>query len=182
MSQGGEWKACVERYGYGLLAGLLCLTVSACANVDTLRLTTQTFPPKDSIGEVEVLEHEPSRPHIDVAELSMVDTSRAFDGMQKRILKKAASLGADAVVFHDRSSHVEHQVAYQPVYSPWGLYGPYYGPGAWGGGGWGYGGLYGAGPWGGGGGYGGSIPVQYDVTVRTLKGLAIRYTDSDGTQ
>jgi hypothetical protein len=107
-----------------------------------------------------------------------------FDRMQQKILAKAAALGSDAVVFSKPESHVEHQVAYEPVYSPWGYYAPYYyGPGSWGYGGygygsWGYGGLYGPGPMGWSGYPGGSVAVPYDVTVNALKGTAIRYTSS----
>jgi hypothetical protein len=100
--------------------------------------------------------------------------------MQHRILKKAAALGADAVVFAKPERHLEHHVTYEPAYSPWGHYGPYWGPGSWGYGGFGYGGwAYGGmgGPWGWGG-YSGSTPVPYDVTVSSLKGTAIRYAEA----
>lgn len=166
-----------------LLLGLLSLA-TACASVETIRLTNQVFPPKQSVNEVETLSHEPTRPHIPLAELRIADTWMGFDRMQQKILAKAAALGSDAVVFSKPESHVEHQVAYEPVYSPWGYYSPYYGPGSWGYGGpgyggWGYGGLYGSGPmcW---GGYPvGSVAVPYDVTVNALKGTAIRYTSSE---
>jgi hypothetical protein len=67
-------------------------------------------------------------------------------------------------------------VVYQPVYSPWGYYAPYYyGPGPYGyWGPWGY--RYG--PWGPGWGYQQYVPVPYFVRVTTLKGIAIRYSGS----
>ena len=61
-------------------------------------------------------------------------------------------------------------------------YGPYYGPWSWGYGGYGYGGYGGlGGPWGGswgwGGGYMSSTAVPYDVTVNSLEGTAVKYTE-----
>lgn len=167
---------------------LLALATTACARVDAIRLTSETFPPKDSADDVEVLDHHPTRPYIEIADLSIADTGLSLESMQGKMLKKAASLGADAVVFSTPESHVNHEVAYEPVYSPWGYYGPYYGPGSWGyggalPGGWGYGGPYGPwgyGPWGmGGGAYAGSVAVPYDVTVHSLKGTAIKYQKTE---
>jgi hypothetical protein len=115
-----------------LLLGLLGLASAACASVETIRLTNQVFPPKQSVHEVETLSREPTRQNIPLAELRISDTWMGFDRMQQKILAKAAALGSDAVVFSKPDSHVEHQVAYEPVYSPWGYYSPYYGPGSWG--------------------------------------------------
>jgi hypothetical protein len=158
---------------------LVSMTSLACARVDMVRLTTESFPAKHSVEEVEILTQKPTSPTIQLAELSMESTSVSFETMQEKILKKAATLGADAVVFSEPMTSVQRKVAYQPVYSPWSYYGPYYGPGAWGYGmgayGWGYRGMYG--PWGGAG-YAGSTPVPYDVAVNRLKGTAIRYTNT----
>lgn len=152
------------------LAILLLMQVSACAGVDVVRLTNETFPPKASVEDVDVLEQEPSRPHIRLAELHMDDPSLSFARMQERLLTKAASLGADAVVFAKAERHIEHQIAYAPGYSPWGYYSPFYGPG------WGYGAWYGPWAW---GGYAGTMAVPYDLQIKALSGTAIRYTDSD---
>lgn len=161
-----------------VLVGLVSLPVMACASVDVVRLTSQTFPPKDSADQVEALDREPTRAHLRLAELRLADTGMGFDDMQRKILKKAATLGADAVVFSKPETEVKHQVAYEPTYSPWGYYGPYYGPGSWGYGGYGYGGYGGlGGPWGWGGGYTGSMAMPYDVTVNSLTGTAVKYTD-----
>lgn len=168
----------------GKLCGMLLVVaqLTGCASVDVIRLTNETFPPKDSRADVEVLEQQPTQPYISLADLHVADSGVGFEWMQRKILDKAATLGADAVLFLKPESHVEHEVAYEPVYSPWGGYGPY-GPGL--------GGYGGIGPWGGyggswGGGYGGpwgwgptgSVAVPYDVTVNSLQGTAIKYTAS----
>ncbi|TAJ35004.1 MAG: hypothetical protein EPO64_00285 [Nitrospirae bacterium] len=154
----------------------MSLALTACATVDTIRLTNETFPSKDSTADVEVLEEQPTRPHMELADLSIADSGLSFERMQRKILEKAAALGADAVVFAKPESYTDHEVAYEPVYSPWGGYGPY-GPGPWGYGGlgpagWGYGGPYGPSGWG----TTGSVAVPYDVTINSLKGTAIKYT------
>ncbi len=151
-----------------ILTGLLLAWACAgCSNVNVLRLTSETFPPR-AVDEVEILSQEPTTEHLRVAELSETSTS-SVDKLQRHILKKAAELGAHAVVFTLPSTHTEQRVAYQPVYSPWGYYAPYYyGPGPYG---------Y-WGPWGYGWGYQYYVPVWYFVRVTTLKGLAIRYSGS----
>lgn len=159
-----------------ILCGALLLGVQliGCAHVDVIRLTNETFPSKSSGADVEVLEQQPTSPHLQLADLRIADSGIGFEQMQRKILNKAATLGADAVVFVKPESHIEHEVAYEPVYSPWGGYGPY-GPGY---GGWGYGGL-GPGGWGYGGPWGwgatGTVAVPYDVTINSLKGTAIKY-------
>ncbi|MEW6544311.1 MAG: hypothetical protein AB1411_11945 [Nitrospirota bacterium] len=163
------------------LAVLFGAGLTGCAGVDTMRLTNATFPPKASVEEVEVLDQVPKCPHAQLAELSMDDDSSGFGTMQNKILRKAAELGADAVIFARPEKQVEHQVAYQTAYSPWGFGGWTYGPYGYGTGyetfsmGYGVGGPY-PGMW---PGYGG-MAVPYDVTVKSLRGLAIKYTGSGG--
>lgn len=151
---------------------LLAWTCAGCSNVQVIRLTAETFPPRP-VGDVAILSHEPSTAHVQIAELSETSSSDV-DTLQRHLLKKAAELGADAVVFSLPISHTEQRIAYQPIYSPWGYYAPhYYGPGPYGTWGpWGY--RYG--PWGPGWGYRQYLPVPYSVRVTTLKGIAIKYS------
>lgn len=152
------------------LALLLLTQVSACASVDMVRLTNATFSQKASGVDVEVLEQEPTRPHVRLAELHMDDPSLSFVRMQERLRTKAASLGADAVVFAKPERHIEHQIAHTPAYARWGYGSPFYGLR------WGYGASYG--PWAWGWLWGGSMAVPYDLEVKALSGTAIRYTGS----
>lgn len=157
---------------------VLGLVVLGCTSVDVVRMTSQQFPAKRSAEEVEVLESVPMCPHVNLAQLSVDESSAGYSEMQQKMLEKGAELGADAVVFAKPEKEVQHQVAYEPtMYSPFGM------------GGWGYSsypygyGYYGGWPpFGGMGGpmMGGSVAVPYDVTVKSLKGLAIRYTASTG--
>lgn len=149
----------------------LSFGLSSCASVDTIRLTNQTFPAKDSEQEVEVLDRKPPCAHVVIAQLSVDDSQYdSFETEQEKILKKAASLGADAVIFSKPQKTQKRGVSYSPgcMYcGPWG-YGMYGYPG------WGYGMGYGYGM---GWGYGG-MAIPYSYTVKSLKGVAIHYTNS----
>jgi hypothetical protein len=60
-----------------------------------------------------------------IAELSETSSSD-IEKLQQHLLKKAAELGADAVVFSSPITYTEQGVTYQPTYSPWGYYAPYW--------------------------------------------------------
>lgn len=154
---------CVKQPNLFLLLSLTGFLIAGCTSVDTIRLTSQTFPPKSSIQEVETIDQNPPCPHIALAELRVDDGTGSFESDQTAILKKAAKLGADAVVFHKGTKRIHTTPAYAGygsmyAYPGWG-YGPY------GMGGYGYG-------------YGGGMPLAYDTTVRSLTGIAIRYKDT----
>ena len=89
----------VERFFLILSILVLCLLFSGCTSVDTVMLSSDTFPPKGSADEVAVLEHKPDRPHQEIAELRIGDSWLSFGSLQRKILNRAATLGADAVVF-----------------------------------------------------------------------------------
>jgi len=160
----------------GVLAAIILLSawnIAGCSHVQVLRLTSETFPSRP-VEDVAILSEQPTASYQKIAELSETSASDNIETLQHHLLKKAADLGADAVVFGTPSSHTEQRVAYEPDYSPWGYYAPhYYGPGPYGyWGPWGY--RYA--PWGLGWGYHRSVPVAYIIHVTTLKGTAIRYS------
>jgi hypothetical protein len=151
-------------------AVLLCSVGMSCAPVQVLRLTSETFAPRP-IQDVDILELAPPAAHLRLAELTTTSSTDSLETLQHAILKKAAKLGASAVIFSPPTLHTEQRLA-RTGYSPWGYYTPYYyGPGPRGSFGFGYGGMYG--PWGPGW---SEMDVPYMVDVQTLKGVAIRYT------
>jgi len=161
---------CVKPPNIFLLISLtgIGFIMAGCTSVDTIRLTSQTFPSKNSIQEVEVMALEPQCAHIALAQLSVQDSVQSYEYEEGAILKKAADLGADAVVLHrgtKRSVSTEGYggFAYNYSYPGWG-YGSY--------GGVGY--EY----------YGSTMgtPMTYDTTVRSLTGIAIRYKDGPRCQ
>ena len=140
--------------------------MAGCTSVDTIHLTSQTFPPKNSIQEVDVLALEPKCPHTALAQLSVEDAAESYEDEEGAILKKAADLGADAVVLHRGTKRTVSTPAY-------GGYAYGYGYPGWGYGSYGMSGFaiggYGYSP------YGMGMPMMYDTTVRSLTGIAIRY-------
>ncbi|MBA3967561.1 MAG: hypothetical protein H0X47_17650 [Nitrospirales bacterium] len=88
--------------------------IAGCTSVNTPLLTSQTFPAKASWQDVEILIREPSCAHIGIAQLSMEGSgSDSYATEQVNILKKAASLGSDAVVFTISEKYLEHGISYQ---------------------------------------------------------------------
>lgn len=185
-----DWKprlsmAHLRHKALPVLTGIVAASVLyGCSTVQVLRLTSEQFSPR-RISEVEILDREPATEHLRLAELVTSSSTSSLEDLQRDILKKGAKLGASAVVFSRPTTHTEQRIAQGAGYSPWGYYAPYYyGPGprgyfgyGYGYGGWpsmlGYGSMYG--PWGPGWGY---TSMPYVVQVKTLKGLAIRYSGS----
>ena len=147
--------------------------LAGCTSVDTILLTSQTFPAKDSIQEVEVITMEPKCPHIALAQLRVEDEAVSFGQEEGAILKKAADLGADAVVLHRGQQRTVATPAYGGY--AYGYSSPGWGYSSFGMGGYGTSGYavggYGYSP------YGMAMPMTYDTTVRSLTGIAIRYTE-----
>jgi len=150
--------------------------LSGCVSVDTVRFTNQKFPAKESVEQVEILDRKPLCDHVVIARLSVDDSEYdSFEAEQKKILKKAAALGADAVIFSKPQKSVRRGVTSSGMgcmsCGPYG-YGMYGYPG------WGYGSGYGNGMgWGNGG-----MAIPYNYTVKSLRGVAIHYTNSTNTK
>ncbi len=150
MRAEGKLRMVKQEILFLLGAGGIWLCFSSCVSVDTVRLTNQTFPAKGSIEEVEVLDRKPPCTHVAIAQLSVDDSEYdSFESEQNKILKKAAALGADAVVFSKPQKSVRQGVTYSGVgcvacgpygygmygYPGWGLWGGlwlWYGVGLWG--------------------------------------------------
>jgi len=169
---------CVKQPTLFLLINLtgIWFIMGGCTSVDTIRLTGQTFPPKNSVQEVTVMALEPKCPHIALAQLSVEDAAESYGDEEGAILKKAADLGADAVVLYRGTKRTVATpayggYAYNYSYPGWGY--ASYGMGGYGG--YGMGGYtvggFGYSP------YGMGTPMMYDTTVRSLTGIAIRYKD-----
>ena len=147
------------RMSHRLSPLLLILAVTSCASgVDTVRFTSETFPPNKSVGSVQVLEKAPDRPYIKLAQITIANSKKSGANLQVQIREEAAKMGADAVIFSDPVMSFSGGTQYAPVYRPWGYYSPYYGAY--------YGGAYVT-----------ARPIPYKVRNNTLSGVAIRYTD-----
>lgn len=147
------------RSRYTLFPTLLILAFSASAygKMDIVQFTSEKFPPNKDVSSVEILDKEPERPYIKLAQLTIGDSKKSGATLQVKIREQAAEMGADAVVFGDPVMSFSGGTQYAPVVRPWGYYSPYYGA---------YGGAYVT-----------ARPVPYKVRRNTLSGVAIRYTD-----
>ena len=105
-----------------LHVAVIGLGISGCVSVDVVKLSNHTYPPKASTQEVEVLDRKPPCAHAAIAQLSVDDSEYDdFESEQKKILKKAAELGADAVIFSKPEKHKQHGVMYSGMGGPWGM-------------------------------------------------------------
>jgi hypothetical protein len=86
----------------------LYLLFSACASVDTILLTSEKFPPKTSADEVAVLDQK-------LARIIATSQSADEDRMRDKILARAETIGADAVVL-GRSDVLESMMGPSPLY------------------------------------------------------------------
>lgn len=80
----------------GTLFGILVL--AACVSIRVEPLTGEVYPPNKSPEQVQWLESEPAIPHVKLARIVATSQSADEDKMRERILARAATLGADAVV------------------------------------------------------------------------------------
>ena len=80
-----------------VLVALMAFGIPGCASVNVVMLSSEAFTPQTS--HVEILEREPTRPYVQIAVLSVDSLWLSLDSKREKILEKAATLGADAVVF-----------------------------------------------------------------------------------
>lgn len=100
----------------------LCIVVAGCASTRVEYFTDRSYPPRETGAPVEWLLAEPSRPHIEVARITLGSTMLSRDSLRHELLDHARRLGADAVI--DETEGVAQSVAPTPYYEP-GLLGPW---------------------------------------------------------
>ena len=84
-----------------ILAGVMLpgiVTVAACVSIQVEPLTGEVYPPNNSSTHVQWLESEPESPHVRLARIIATSQSADEDKLREKILARAATLGADAVV------------------------------------------------------------------------------------
>lgn len=123
--------------------GLLCCACTVllgCVSIRVEPLTPESYPPRPNHAPVQWLETEPVSPHIDLARIIATSQTADEDRMRDKILARAESMGADAVVL-GRSDIVESMMGPSPLYqstlgpaadsfspyaSGWGWWNPFY--------------------------------------------------------
>lgn len=97
------------------------LLVIGCAGIRVEYLTDETYAPRRAMNQIEWLDQEPARPHVELARIVVRSANLSHESLRSALLDRAHSLGADALV-----SEVPMNVAMQtgsPYYEP-GLLGP----------------------------------------------------------
>lgn len=164
----GGWLNRTARYGL-ILSAFLMLT--ACVSVRVEPLTHESYPPRGSGEPVQWLETEPASPHIELARIITTSQSADEDRLRDKILARAGTLGADAVVLG--KFDVLESMGPSPLYeSTLGPAADSFSPYA---GGWGWWNPFYYDPW-------SFVQGGADQTGRTeyLSGTAIRYQEERG--
>lgn len=124
------------RYGLILPAFLM---LAACVSVRVEPLTHESYPPRERGEPVQWLETEPSSPHIELARIIATSQSADEDRLREKILARAGTMGADAVVLgkFDVLESIGPSPLYQSTLGPaadsfspyaggWGWWNPFY--------------------------------------------------------
>lgn len=82
---------------YGAIPFLISV-LTACVSVRVEPLTHEVYPPKKSSQSLQWLESEPDVPHVKLARIIATSQSADEDALREKILARAATLGADAVI------------------------------------------------------------------------------------
>ncbi|HEY6287806.1 MAG TPA: hypothetical protein VIW48_00015, partial [Nitrospiraceae bacterium] len=81
---------------------ILTLAVSAflagCVGTRIEYFTDTTYPPRSTGAPVEWLTAEPTRPHLEVARITVRSSNYSVETLQHTMLDRARALGADAIV------------------------------------------------------------------------------------
>ncbi len=102
-----------------MLFGVVCL--SGCVSTRIEYFTEESYPPQQEATAVEWLSVEPSSPHMELARIVVSSVNADQDTLQKTLLERARSLGADAVIAEPPL--VVTSPARRPYYEP-GILGP----------------------------------------------------------
>ncbi len=82
---------------HGLLL-CVCAVLTGCVSVRVEPLTHDAYAPRVDHHSVQWLDTEPASPHIKLARIIATSQSADEDRMKEKVLARAATLGADAVV------------------------------------------------------------------------------------
>jgi hypothetical protein len=154
---------------HGLLL-YVCTVLTGCVSVRVEPLTHESYPPRANHNPVQWLEAEPASPHIKLARIIATSQSADEDSMREKILARADTLGADAVVM-GKFDILESMGSSPPYESTLGPAADSFGPYA---GGWGWWNPFYYDPW-------SFVQGSADQIGRTeyLSGTAIRYVTAN---
>jgi hypothetical protein len=106
--------------GLRALALMLLVVLAGCATRIEY-FTENAYPPRLPATQVEWLDEGPSRPHIELARITITSANLSDESLRRNLLEKAQALGADAVVREVPVTVMRHVGS--PYYEP-GLFSP----------------------------------------------------------
>ncbi len=107
--------------GRTLLTLAVMTSLTGCVGTSIEYFTDTTYPPKSATAPIEWLQTEPTRPHVEVARITVRSSNYSLETLRHTMQDRARSLGADAIV-PDMPMVLISQAG-SPYYEP-GLLGP----------------------------------------------------------
>ena len=107
--------------GRTLLTLAVMASLTGCVGTSIEYFTDTTYPPKSATAPIEWLQTEPTRPHVEVARITVRSSNYSLETLRHTMQDRARSLGADAIV-PDMPMVLISQAG-SPYYEP-GLLGP----------------------------------------------------------
>lgn len=107
--------------GRSLMIAMLSLLVTGCAGIRVEYLTEETYAPHRAAEQIEWLDRDPDRPHIELARILVRSSNLSDESLRTALVNRAHALGADALI-----SDVPMTIATatgSPYFEP-GLFGP----------------------------------------------------------
>lgn len=107
--------------GRTVLTLALTALLTGCVGTRIEYFTDTTYPPRNTTAAIDWLPEEPTRPHVEVARITVRSSNYSLETLRHTMLDRARSLGADAIV--PEVPIVVMSQAGSPYYEP-GLLGP----------------------------------------------------------
>jgi hypothetical protein len=111
----------VDSLSRHLIILAMSLLMTGCAGIRVEHLTDETYAPRRAANQIEWLDQEPARPHVELARIVVRSANLSHESLRSALLDRAHSLGADALVSDVPMNMVTQ--AGSPYYEP-GLLGP----------------------------------------------------------
>lgn len=85
-------------FGRAILPLAVVALLTGCVGTRIEYFTDTTYPPRNDAAAVDWLAEEPTRPHVEVARITVRSSNYGVETLRKSILDRARTLGADAIL------------------------------------------------------------------------------------
>ncbi|WP_455389470.1 hypothetical protein [Petrachloros mirabilis] len=84
--------------GRTILTFLLTASIAGCVGTRVEYFSETPYPARSNAAQVEWLAAEPTRPHVEVARITVRSSNYSLETLRETMLDRARTLGADAIV------------------------------------------------------------------------------------